>query len=108
MDKHFEVASMHRVFAWFFLGLGVVLGAALFFTDSSYISVVGVVSLMGLLALLHRVISVGAEDCRPWARKATLVVGAVYLPGIPVGTLIGGLLIYLSIDPWESGLDRKA
>lgn len=108
MDKHFEAASMHRVFAWFFLGLGVVLGAALLLTGSPYFSVGGIVALMGVLALLHRVISVGAENCRPWARKASLVVGVIYLPGIPVGTLIGGLLIYLSIDPWEPGLDRKA
>ena len=53
------------------------------------------------LAVVHFTVAAGAEQCRPWARTTSTVLGVVMLPLIPLGTAIGVWLLMNTRGEWQ-------
>ncbi len=58
--------------------------------------------LFGLMAGLHFLAYWGAQTARNWARILTLVLAVPLLFAFPIGTAIGGWLIYCGLGRWDS------
>ena len=102
MERRIEAAFAHRVLSRFYAAITALLVVVfLFFDRSSYITASIVIAILGAIAFTHHAISIAAENGRPWARRASLAFGILLLFGFPIGTIIGGFLIYLSSDPWQ-------
>jgi hypothetical protein len=52
------------------------------------------------LAAVHFTVAASAEQCRPWARTASTVLGVLMLPLIPLGTAIGLYLLMNARGDW--------
>ncbi len=62
-------------------------------------AVLGVVGIMLLiLAGIDIAVGVGLLYVKNWARWAAIVLSVLRLPGVPVGTAIGGLTIYYLVQ----------
>jgi|SRR5579859_194033 len=55
----------------------------------------------GVLVGLHFAASRGVEHSQWWARAISITLGTVLLVGFPIGTAIGGYLLYLAVGTWE-------
>ena len=101
MIKNVEAAAVHKYLSWLYGCVCVIFLIVLLFDHSKgYIFGVSLTLVAFALFALHHLISKGAENSKPWSRKASLVVGTLMLIGFPIGTAIGGFLIYCSLEPW--------
>jgi len=51
-------------------------------------------------AAVNALVGWGLWQLKPWARIAAIVLAVLHLPGFPIGTLIGALILwYLLADP---------
>lgn len=55
----------------------------------------------GLMALLHYVVALGVKNEKPLAVAFTLLVSFLCLLWFPVGTVIGGVVIYSIVKSWR-------
>ena len=83
-----------------------------FIDDPTAIKVLGIVGtpLIVLLLLFGGAMiagGVGLFSCKPWARVLTLVMGALGLLNIPVGTLKGVYIIWVLVQPETVSLFDK-
>jgi hypothetical protein len=87
-----RVAGQITAIAWIYIIFGVVLLAACFADADIGQFRLSVFDLWipGLLVLA----AVGAILRKPWGRWSCYVVSALMLVGVPLGTIIGGLMIY--------------
>ncbi len=51
-------------------------------------------------AAVHFAAATGAEQCRPWARTASTVLGVLMLPLVPLGTAVGVYLLMNTRGEW--------
>jgi hypothetical protein len=56
--------------------------------------------LMGAIVVLHAVLAIGARRLNDAAKMGSVIVGVLMLVGVPIGTIIGGLLIYNGVQAW--------
>jgi len=50
-------------------------------------------AIFAAFAVLALVVAAGIAKGRPWARLGGIVLAAIYLPAVPVGTIIGGVAL---------------
>jgi len=55
-----------------------------------------------IIPWLYRKLAAGIDAKREWARTVGIIVGVLMLAGVPIGTLIGGYLLYLLIGGWDA------
>jgi len=110
MDKHFELLGLfHIVYGVLILliglgmgfvlsGVGVVSGDAAAFTAMRALGgVFGVI--MAVFAAPYVLAGWGLRQRRPWARILAMVVGALALLSIPVGTALGIYTFWALLKP---------
>lgn len=51
------------------------------------------------IALVHVATAVGLWRLRPWGRTLQMVLAAISLIGVPIGTIVGGLILYYMTRP---------
>lgn len=102
MANHVKAASAHRMIAGIYC---VIVVLATIFIYAAVSNSPGAVAVMfavplAILAAVHFVIANGADNCRPWARTASIVLGAIMALGFPIGTIVGVYILKYSLAPW--------
>lgn len=117
------VVKIYAVLSWISAAFGVIGGLLLFLFTlfmGSMMSIPNVpggvtVAVGGLftaiailliaLGVVYFLIGKGLWNRRPWARIAAIVVSVISLPGIPIGTIIGGVGLWLfAFEPTVAAL----
>lgn len=103
MSKHLSAANAHRTIAGIYAVVFTLLAALFYFTTSDSPILGAAVALVPATLIIgaHLLIARGAERCKPWARVASIILGVLLLPGIPIGTALGIWLLSNSISPWS-------
>ncbi len=119
-----------KVLAWFNLvlgGLGVVLAAVTFaggslvpaiiaaaageagFVPASILQIIVtvVVGLVLVLSLPSLILGFGLYNLRPWAKILGIVLAAIHLFNVPVGTLISVYAFWVLLNPQTAELFRR-
>jgi len=99
---HQRAATAHRTIAGIyaaFFGIATILGMA---TATGVADGAALILVLpgAFFVALHISLATAAEDCRSWARDASIVVGALMLLLVPVGTVLGAWLLYNSVRHW--------
>ncbi len=120
-----------KVLAWFNLvlgGLGVVLAAVTFaggslvpaiiaaaageagFVPASILQIIVtvVVGLILVLSLPSLILGFGLYNLRPWAKILGLVLAAIHLFNVPLGTLISVYAFWVLLNPQTEELFRRS
>ena len=109
MKKHVNIAGILQIVFGSFLVLGALTIAVLFgfidqfVDDPTAIKVLGIIStpLVVLMLLFGGGMiagGIGLFYCKPWARILTLVLGAMGLLNVPIGTLKGVYIIWVLVQ----------
>jgi hypothetical protein len=101
MSKHLYAAGAHRTIAGIYGTIFVL--AAIFFAVTTHSPLLGAATALvpgAFLVGLHLLVARGAEQCKPWARVTSIVLGLLFLPGFPIGTGIGIWVLLNSLAPW--------
>jgi hypothetical protein len=100
---NYELAKAHRVLAIFYVALFLVACVYVWRPNlSEFWVIVGALAIaFSLIITLHFAASRGVEHSKWWARVISVLLGTVLLIGFPIGTAIGGYLLYLSLGAWE-------
>lgn len=118
MKKHVNVAAILQIV---FGSLNVIIAMAIAFAfgfvdqfvdDPTAVKVLGIVGtpLVVLFLLFGGAMiagGVGLLSCKPWARILTLVMGAIGLLNIPIGTLKGVYIIWVLVQSETVSLFEK-
>ena len=118
MKKHVNIAGILQIVFGSFLALGgLVIALAFWFVDQfvddpTAIKVLGIVGtpLVTLLLLFGGGMiagGIGLFYCKPWARILTLVLAAMGLLNIPIGTLKGVYIIWVLVQSETMSLFEK-
>lgn len=118
MKKHVNIAGILQIVFGSFLALGgLVIALAFGFVDQfvddpTAIKVLGIVGtpLVTLLLLFGGGMiagGIGLFYCKPWARILTLVLAAMGLLNIPIGTLKGVYIIWVLVQSETMSLFEK-
>jgi peptidoglycan/LPS O-acetylase OafA/YrhL len=103
LELNYELSKAHRAMAVFYIALIGLFGAYFVVMDPANfwegISVAAII--LGTLGAVHFVASKGAEASQWWGRAISVLLGTILLVGFPIGTAIGGYLLYLSLAAWE-------
>jgi hypothetical protein len=78
--------------AWMYIIYGLALGAACL--AEAEIGPIRLSAIDAVVPALQVVAAIGAILRRPWGRWLCYVFSVLLLPGVPLGTIIGGLMIY--------------
>lgn len=102
MEPYVKVARVHAALSYlclvFVLLLAYLLSSDVGRADRAPLLYLGVMTLfMGV----HHAVSRGARAAKPWARVASIVLSVMMLPAIPLGTLIGGYLLFNNLPQWR-------
>lgn len=102
-------ASIHRVIAWFYGVIGVAV-LILFSVDKQpEWGVFAIfVAIFGAFVAVHAALAAGARRRSEGAKVGSIVVGVLMLFGFPLGTIVGGYLIYNASRDWPSRRDPQA
>jgi len=57
--------------------------------------------LVFLLPALYMSVGKAIQERKDWGRTVGIILGALMLIGIPIGTLIGGYILYCLISGWD-------
>ena len=100
-------ASIHRVIAWIYGVLGTIITLVIVFAGGS--GGLGVTLAIGgffaAIVLLHSALAAGARNRNDVAKVGSVVVGVLMLFGFPIGTIVGGMLIYNGVQNWPPRRD---
>ena len=118
MKKHVNIAGILQIVFGSFLVLGALTIAVLFgfidqfVDDPTAIKVLGIIStpLVVLMLLFGGGMiagGIGLFYCKPWARILTLVLGAMGLLNVPIGTLKGVYIIWVLVQSETISLFEK-
>ncbi len=100
-------ANIHRVLAWIYGTIAALRAGVTLFTSGA--AAAGVVALfVGGVATLHALLSVGARNRNDIAKVGSVIIGVLMLAGVPIGTIVGGLLIYNAVQNWPPRRDPQA
>jgi hypothetical protein len=102
--------SIHRVIAWIYGVLGALITLAIGFAGgrSGGLAAIGIGLFFGAIVALHAALSVGARNRSEIAKFGSVVVGVLMLIGFPIGTIVGGFLIYNGVQNWPPRRDANA
>ena len=94
--------GIHHVIAWIYgvIGVGLTLILASAFSKSGLGLAAAIGAFFGAMTLLHAALSAGARRRNKVARVGSVVVGVLMLAGFPVGTIVGGMLIFNGLQDW--------
>ena len=71
--------------------------------DSDATAIAGVLAfsscLIFLLTIFYAIIGYGLLQMKPWARIAAIILAILALCNFPLGTIIGGVVLYLLFQP---------
>jgi hypothetical protein len=98
-----NTADIHRVIAWFYGVIGglIVIAFITFLRSTDGIGVAAVIGgIFGGITLLHAALGIGARKHSGLAKAGSIIVGVLMLFGFPIGTVVGGMLIYNGIQTW--------
>lgn len=100
---HVLVSRIHAALAILFLVAATITFSLLANRDSPYpnIGYVLIAYFSAPMACIHGLISLGAKLGAKWAKILSILVGCGLLFLIPLGTVIGIILIVKSLAPWE-------
>jgi len=108
MPAHVKVGRLIRLFGWLTLILGFFLIVALIVPaatgqngNQSMAAMLIPVFIIGGLGWLELYVGNAIKQHIEWARVAGIVLGALSLPGIPIGTIIGIYIIYTLSRKWD-------
>ena len=106
MEANQKAARAHRAFGILYalVGGGLLAAGLAFGTWDSAWRAVMIIVVLGGLATLHFMTARGALQRKSWARNVSIVIGLLMLPGFPLGTLIGALLLSYAWKPWSTGV----
>lgn len=118
MKKHVNIAGILQIVFGSFLVLGALAIAILFgfidqfVDDPTAIKVLGIIStpLVILMLLFGGAMiagGVGLFSCKPWARILTLIMAAIGLLNVPIGTLKGVYIIWVLVQSETISLFEK-
>ena len=118
MKKHVNIAGILQIVFGSFIVLGALAIAVLFgfidqfVDDPTAIKVLGIIStpLVVLMLLFGGAMiagGIGLFFCKPWARILTLVMGAMGLLNVPIGTLKGVYIIWVLVQSETISLFEK-
>ena len=91
--------NIHRAIAWIYGAVGVVLALIAATAHERGVTVV-IALVVGAIVLLHAALAAGARRRSGAAKVGSFIVGVLMLAGFPIGTIVGGLLIYNALQPW--------
>ncbi len=118
MKKHVNIAGILQIVFGSFLvigalAIGVVFGFIdQFVDDPTALKILGIIStpIMILMLLFGGGMiagGIGLFHCKPWARILTLVLGAMGLLNVPIGTLKGVYIIWVLVQSETISLFEK-
>jgi len=118
MKKHVNIAGILQIVFGSFIVLGALAIAVLFgfidqfVDDPTAIKVLGIIStpLVVLMLLFGGAMiagGIGLFYCKPWARILTLVMGAIGLLNVPIGTFKGVYIIWVLVQSETISLFEK-
>jgi hypothetical protein len=109
MDARSKVIRGHRAIAWFYGVVGVLYSAVAIADLSRGFSIFHIViPVVFLLAVSAHIYT--AKACalgRPAGKTASIVLGVLMLPLIPIGTLLGALLLVNSCRTWSDPTESQ-
>lgn len=93
--------NIHRVIAWIYGVIGafilVVIGIE---RHPNWAMIAGFAAIFGTIVGLHAALAAGARRRNGLAKAGSMVVGILMLLGFPIGTVVGGFLIYNAAQNW--------
>jgi len=103
--------SIHRTIAWIYGAIGVLMllvfvGASSLHSNWGAAAVVAI--LVGAMVGLHAALAAGARRRSGLAKAGSIGVGILMLAGFPIGTVVGGMLIYTAAQNWPARRDGSA
>lgn len=110
MERHEKIARAHRSLSWFYGGLALLLLGLALIPGSEFPmeAASGGIILLGLLFSIHYFTAQAAFARKPGARYASIAIGLVMLPGVPIGTIIGGYLLFNASESWDEPAGASA
>ena len=103
LSRHADTtANIHHTMAWIYgvLGIGIVTLLAFTGKQDNW-GVVGIVALVfGAIVALHASLAIGARNRNGLAKVGSVIIGVLMLAGFPIGTVVGGFLIYNGTQNW--------
>jgi len=57
--------------------------------------------LLGLLCVFELKVGTAVKEHKNWGRTIGIIMGVISLPTFPIGTIIGGFIIYYIIKGWD-------
>ncbi len=95
-------AAIHRTIAWIYGVLGTAIAAfCLVGGGAEERGVAAFIALIfGAIVALHAALAVGARNRNGAAKLGSVIVGVFMLLGFPIGTIVGGFLIYNGSQNW--------
>jgi len=92
-------ANIHRAIAWIYGVIGVLFAGIA--ASVSGATAAGVIALIiGAIVALHAALAAGARNRNDVAKVGSVIVGVLMLAGFPIGTIVGGYLIYNAVQDW--------
>jgi hypothetical protein len=102
--------NIHRVIAWIYgvIGALVTLVVAIAADKHSLGIALAIGAFFGAIVLLHAALSAGARRRSEVAKFGSVAVGVLMLFGFPIGTIVGGMLIYNGVQNWPPRRDATS
>jgi VIT1/CCC1 family predicted Fe2+/Mn2+ transporter len=93
--------SIHRVIAWIYGVIGALIVLFCVANGHPQWSVAAALAVFfGAVVGLHGALAAGARRRSGMAKAGSMVVGILMLLGFPIGTIVGGMLIYNAAQSW--------
>ena len=92
--------NIHRVIAWIYAALLAFLLLVTVVARTHAAEILLVAGILGAIIALHAALAVGARRRSGVAKAGSFVVGVLMLAGFPIGTVVGGVLIYNALQTW--------
>ena len=92
--------NIHRVIAWIYVGILAIFVIIAAFAGTHGAEVLAVGSVFGVIAGLHAALAAGARRRSGIAKLGSFIVGLLMLLAFPIGTIVGGILIYNAVQDW--------
>lgn len=97
---HEKVARVHQIFGAFYGAMALLFLGVFLVSDSRDDGRMAVLIFV-IPALVHGLLAFGAIRRHGWSRVASLIMGVLMLPGIPIGTIAGIYLIRHAKSSWS-------
>jgi hypothetical protein len=101
MENNIKTWRAHRAFSWLYGCIAVVMFVVMLKGDQPPAAAFAALLVLGAIFALHFFVARGAKARKNWARRVSLIIGFLMLPGFPLGSLIGAYLIAASWTEWR-------